>query len=150
MRTIYIPLCSVAVILMISGCSGHTLQDWADAEFNGPDVATPNKTVVEKSESATVPEAGPSQNPGLQRVSPMPVAASEGGTMQESLDQWTKEEWTPITEQDEKIKAMNEDEDRPFTIQEYVDKAMIYHANKPESGEPSHNEHLDTLPVIGE
>lgn len=38
----------------------------------------------------------PSQNANLQAVSPSTTAASEGGMMQRSLDQWLKEEWNPI------------------------------------------------------
>ena len=40
----------------------------------------------------------PSQNTNLQIVSPSGTAVSEGGAMQRSLDNWLKEEWTPMTE----------------------------------------------------
>jgi hypothetical protein len=91
----------------------------------------------------------PSQNSELNRVSPMPVATSEGGVMQKNIDKWTEEEWTPTVEKNATIKAMNEDKDRPFTLQEYVDKASVYLENKPKSGKPSHAEELEKLPVIG-
>ena len=149
MHTIYTFSCSVAVALVLNGCSGHALQDWADKEFNEKPAVAEAPEKKETTDEATLPADGPSQNPELHRVSPMPVAASEGGAMQESLDRWTKEEWTPIVEQNATMKKINQDEDRPFKIQEYVDKAMIYHANKPENNESSHKEHLDTLPVIG-
>jgi hypothetical protein len=149
MHTIYTLSTAAVITLFINGCSGHTLQDWADKEFNDKEAVIEKPAKVETTRKKPVTTSTPSQNQELHRVSPMPVAASEGGAMQESLDKWTEEEWTPIVEQDEKMKKVNQDEERPFKIQEYVDKAMIYHANKPESGEPSHKEHLDTLPVIG-
>lgn len=160
MRHAYIISLCLGGTLLLSGCSGHALQDWADETFNekapasSPEVAKPTKTEplkvqIEQAETKPNASVAPSQNRELDRVSPMPVAKSEGGAMQQSLDEWTKEEWTPITEQDERIKAMNQDKDRPFTIQEYVDKAMIYQANKPKSDQPSHVEQMKELPVIG-
>ena len=38
----------------------------------------------------------PSQNSNLQAISPSTTAASEGGAMQRSLDNWLKEEWNPL------------------------------------------------------
>lgn len=156
---------STAAIFTISGCSGHALQDLADATFNNketePKEEITETTTVEKSveiqpvvESAAITKTSdatvaPSQNNELNRVSPMPVATSEGGAMQKSLDEWTEKEWTPTVEKDEKIKSMNEDEGRPFTLQEYIDKAEVYMANKPKSDTPSHAEALEQLPVIG-
>lgn len=40
----------------------------------------------------------PSQNNNLQAVSPSDTAVSEKGAMQRALDNWLKEEWTPLTE----------------------------------------------------
>lgn len=182
------------VILLLNGCSGHTLQDWADETFNNkPQTVEKNKPANEipqmknknssdakifepatkNPESVAVPESevtttqtpapleapttstkapakpSPSQNPQLNTVSPSATATSEGGTMQNSLDTWTKEEWTPIVEQNETIKAMNQDTNRSFTLQEYVDKAIIYHENKPKSDKPAHYEEMEKLPVIG-
>ena len=165
MRKASLLVLSIAAIFTISGCSGHALQDLADATFNDKkteskeeiketapaekraEAPTVVKTVVKTKPSDAV--VAPSQNSELNRVSPMPVATSEGGAMQKSLDEWTEKEWTPAVEKDEKIKAMNEDEDRPFTLQEYIDKAAVYQANKPKSDTPSHVEELEQLPVIG-
>lgn len=38
----------------------------------------------------------PSQNEALQAISPSATAASSGGFMQKSLDNWLKESWEPI------------------------------------------------------
>jgi len=39
----------------------------------------------------------PSQNPTLGAISPSTTAASSGGVMQNTLDGWLKEDWTPAT-----------------------------------------------------
>lgn len=134
----------IAALLSLSGCSGHGLQDWADKTFNNTPKGEERSEAV--SDAPTVP---PSQNEALQAVSPSQTATSEGGVMQKKLDTWVEKEWTPAVETNESIKAMNEDEERPFTLQEYVDKAAVYMENKPESDKPSHSQQLEELPVIG-
>ena len=43
-------------------------------------------------------DISPSQNPSLEAVSPSATAGSSGGIMQQSLDNWLKEEWAPLTQ----------------------------------------------------
>jgi len=194
MPRLYLLPFTFPVILLLNGCSGHTLQDWADETFNDkPQAVEKNKPandipkmkheqnsdvkplepLTEKPEPIMVPESevttthietpletpatvsktpsqpSPSQNSQLNAVSPSPTATAEGGAMQKSLDTWTKEEWTPAVEQNKTIKAMNEEKERPFTLQEYVDKAGVYIDNKPKSDKPAHYEEMEKLPVIG-
>ncbi|WP_345979445.1 hypothetical protein [Sulfurimonas sp. HSL3-2] len=126
------------VTLIITGCSGHTMQDYADKHFNNKE-----EVKVQKQEYVA-----PTQNKALNSVSPTNQEKKDGA-MQKSLDNWLEKEWTPTVEQNETIKKMNEDKNRNFTLQEYVDKAGAYIKNKPKSDEPSMKEKMDTMPVIG-
>lgn len=148
---------SILTLFFLYGCSGHGLQDWADEHYN-------DKRALENSSKEKMPThastkdgtkrsdtkvSSPSQDKGLNTVSPSKTATSQGGAMQKSLDRWTKEEWTPAIEQNATLKALDEDPDRPFTLQEYVDKVGAYMKNSPKSQGPSHKEKMDALPVIG-
>jgi hypothetical protein len=44
---------------------------------------------------------------------------------------------------------MDENESRNFTLQEYVDKAVAYSKNKPDSNESSMKDKMDKMPAIG-
>lgn len=65
----------------------------------------------------------------------------------------TKDDTTIISK--DNIKKENseseyeEDNDRPFTLQEYVDKAAAYMKAKPNDYENSNVKKLDSMPVIG-
>jgi hypothetical protein len=133
---------SLVTVLVLSGCSGHTLQDWADEEFNNKQSEPTSTKELKKEES--VPS--PSTNPTLDSVSP---SIKGDGQMQKNLDNWIGNEWTPAVEQNTTIKEMNQDKDRPFTLQEYVDKATIYHKNKPKSDEPPLYEEINSHSVFG-
>ena len=124
------------VTLSLSGCSGHTLQDLADKHLNSKE-----STKKEESVSAT-------KNEALNKVSPINQNRNDG-TMQKSLDKWLETDWTPTVQKDEKIKKVDANESRNFTLQEYVDKAVAYSKNKPASTEPSNVEQLNKMPVIG-
>jgi hypothetical protein len=182
---------SVSTAVLLGGCSGHTLQDWADETFNKKESTDPqtveagvsdNEEKVGKhdkpTENAAAPASevtkrnnmesttdaasagtvSPSENPALQSISPSPTAGGandEHRLLQQKTNTWIEEEWTPRVETNATIREQNEDEDRPFTLQEYVDKAGVYlkekekeQAGKPRS--PSHKEQMDELPVIGE
>ncbi len=188
MKNIHLLAFYTAGSLVLGGCSGHVLQDWADETFNEKPVQavkneekdvskvaetvpeTTPETVEKAADEATapLPEAptasvepeaapvaakpkshAPSQNTELDRVSPMPIATSENGIMQQKMDTWIEEEWTPTIEKNATIKAMNEDEERPFTLQEYVDKAEEYMKNQPKSDTPLHSQTINAMPVIG-
>jgi hypothetical protein len=124
------------VTFILTGCSGHTLQDYADKKFN-------NKEEIKKNESVS-----PTKNEALNKVSPLNQNRPDG-SMQKSLDHWLETDWTPTVQKDEKIKKVDANENRNFTLQEYVDKAVAYSKNKPDSNESSGVNNLSKLPVIG-
>jgi len=129
------------VTLTLSGCSGHTMQDYADKQFN-------HKDEVKASEVKKEEPVSPTKNEALSKVSPLNDGRTDGA-MQSSLDSWLGSVWTPTVDKNETIKKMDENESRNFTLQEYVDKAGAYIKNKPASNEPSMNEKMDKMPVIG-
>lgn len=124
------------VTLILGGCSGHTLQDLADKHIN-------NKAEMKKEEIIT-----PTKNEALNKLSPSGQEKTDGA-MQKSLDNWLDTDWTPTVRKDEKVKKVDANESRNFTLQEYVDKAVAYSKNKPASTEPSNVEQLSKMPVIG-
>ncbi len=132
-----------ASLLFLYGCSGHTLQDWADDTIN-------DKPVQREEE-----QPAPSQNPSLNAISPSVTATSKSdGAMQKNLDTWTEEEWTPKTEGNSTVQETREDDNSSFTLQKYVDKAGVYldEKEKEEAGKPkrpSHVEKMESMPVIG-
>lgn len=115
----------------------------------------------------------PSQNSSLQSISPSTTSVSEGGKMQHALDNWLKNEWTPLTDSDTvkntaidstsetvqsspplKTEESASDEESSFTLQHYVDKWERYHENQKKSQagkeqEPSHIDVVKHMPVIG-
>lgn len=124
-----------SVTFIMAGCSGHTMQDYADKHFN--DKTAPKEKYVT-----------PTQNKELNAISPTNQDKKDGA-MQKSLDNWYEKEWTPSIEKNETIKKMDENKSRNFTLQEYVDKAGTYIKNKPKSDEPSMKEKMDAIPAIG-
>jgi len=92
--------------------------------------------------------ANPSQNKALNTIAGK-TEKTKSGYMQQALDSWIKDEWTPTVEKNEVIKKKNEDKSRRFTIQEYIDKAKVYaKENNSTSGE-SHTKKINMMPVIG-
>jgi len=79
--------------------------------------------------------------------------------MQKSLDSWLKTAWTPTVEKDAKVqqkymkpvdsKKYEEDKQRGFTLQEYVDKAGAYMKARPNDYNTSHAHKMESMPVIG-
>ena len=49
----------------------------------------------------------------------------------------------------EEVKEKYEDDDRDFTLQEYVDKLEVYNATHPSDEKNSHTTKVNSLPVIG-
>jgi transposase-like protein len=183
-KTLIIPVSTAALLY---GCSGHTLQDWADEAFNQKGSATPQtveagasekekqvdetrkptentaapahevtkrNNSVDATDTASTDTVSPSENSALQSISPSPTASGandEHRLLQQKTNTWIEEEWTPRVETNETIKEQNEDVDRPFTLQEYVDKAGVYlqEKEKEQPNMPSHKEQMDELPVIG-
>ena len=112
----------------------------------------------------------PSQNESLNMVSPS-GKDTKTGIMQETMEEWFQSEWDPTVEQDKEIQkkymkekhivtkdengktvekvVYEEDEDRNFTLQEYVDKAAAYRKAHPNDYEHSNVKKLESMPVIG-
>ena len=129
------------VTLALSGCTGHTMQDFADKEFNHKE--EPSTVQAQKEEPVS-----PTKNKALTKVSPLNDGRADG-TVQKSLDSWLETVWTPSVDKNETIKKIDENTSRNFTIQEYIDKAGVYIKNQPKSDEPSMKEQMDKMPVIG-
>lgn len=90
----------------------------------------------------------PSQNKALNSVNGK-KEKSQSGYMQQAVDKWLEEDWTPRVEKNEAIKKANKDEDREFTLQEYVDKIVIYNKELNATFEDSHTQKVNSMPVIG-
>ncbi|WP_428739525.1 hypothetical protein [Sulfurimonas sp.] len=115
----------------------------------------------------TKPESTPSKNEELNNLSPTGTNKKAGVT-QNILDGWLKDDWTPSIEKNEEIqekymkkevvKTENnttekteyiENKNRPFTLQEYVDKARAYQKANPSDENASHVKQMESLPAIG-
>ena len=113
--------------------------------------------------------SAPSQNSALNSISSSNGKAKDG-MMQNIMDSWFKNEWTPTVSKDKEIqkKYMRKDgstktvykdgreeihyvekDDKPFTLQEYVDKAAAYRKAHPNDYEHSNVKKLESMPVIG-
>jgi len=108
-------------------------------------------TTLSTTGCTTTKVGNPSQNSALNSVTSS-GKNQKSGAMQNSLDSWLKDDWTPSVEKDEKIKAKYQDENRDFTLQEYVDKSEAYVKDKNTTTynkENSHSERMKSMPVIG-
>ena len=90
----------------------------------------------------------PAQNKASKDVT-QATSHKKDGAMQKSLDNWLNKEWTPTVEKDETVKKTNESKGRNFTLQEYVDKAVVFSRENNESKMESHKEEMNSLPVVG-
>jgi len=131
----------------------------------------------------------PSQNEALNSLTGKKEKKS--GYMQQALDRWLEEEWSPAVEgtkapraetevkvvenkngtaklvetktgavlkemTQEEVKRQKEvqakygDEDRSFTLQEYIDKMAVYNNTHVSNEEESHTKKINSLPVIGD
>lgn len=106
-------------------------------------------TLISLSACSSKDIANPSQNEELNSVSVSSAQKEKDGMMQTSLDKWLKDDWTPTIEKSEKIKEIEKDKGRDFTLQEYVDKAEVYQEEKRPSTTKSHVKEMNSLPVIG-
>ncbi|WP_415397589.1 hypothetical protein [Sulfurimonas sp. CS5] len=91
----------------------------------------------------------PSQNESLNSVTNSTAEKNNKGSMQKSLDSWLKDEWTPKVEKDEDIKAKNQDKERDFKLQEYIDKSEVYMKESNSTTQDSHYKKMESMPVIG-
>ncbi len=112
----------------------------------------------------------PSQNSALNSISKSNAQKPKDGFMQKSMDNWFTNDWTPTISKDKDIqkKYMRKDgstkvvykdgreevhyvekDDKPFTLQEYVDKASAYRKAHPNDYEHSNVKQLESMPIIG-
>jgi len=120
---------------------------------------------------SSLSSSAPSQNAALNSISKSNAAKPKDGYMQSMMDSWLKNDWTPTISKDKNIqkKYMRKDgstktiykdgreevhyvekDDKPFTLQEYVDKASAYRKAHPNDYEHSNVKKLESMPVIGE
>ena len=113
--------------------------------------------------------SAPSQNGALNSISSSNGKAKDG-LMQGMMNSWFKNDWTPTISQDKNIqkKYMRKDgstkvvykdgreevhyvekDDKPFTLQEYVEKAVAYRKAHPNDYEHSNVKKLESMPIIG-
>jgi len=111
----------------------------------------------------------PSNNSALNSISNSNGKAKDG-VMQKMMDSWFSNDWTPTISKDKTIqkKYMRKDgstktvykdgreeihyvekDDKPFTLQEYVDKASVYRKAHPNDYENSNVKKLESMPIIG-
>ncbi|WP_304544404.1 hypothetical protein [Sulfurimonas microaerophilic] len=112
----------------------------------------------------------PTTNNELNSVSPT-TSNKKAGFMQNSLDNWLKNDWSPAVEQDPEIQKKymtkevvtkkedqnlttqevkyTESKTKGFTLQEYVDKIGAYQKAKPSDENSSHLKQMESLPAIG-
>ena len=104
----------------------------------------------------------PSKNSTTHSVIPT-VTKEKAGFMQNALDSFLEDDWTPTVKSDKTIqkKYMKEDvvdengtveyvdTEDSFTLQEYVDKTAAYMQAKPADHEHSNVHKLEQMPVIG-
>ncbi|MBU1658661.1 hypothetical protein KKG72_06365 [bacterium] len=90
----------------------------------------------------------PSENKALKNITNTKKEEKKG-TLQNKLDGWLNNDWTPTVEKDKTIKEKYQDKTRDFTLQEYVDKTEVYIKESNSGKEPSHHEKINSLPVIG-
>ena len=151
-------------------------------------------TVLLLTSCASQSPVAPSQNDALNKISNS-KGKEKSGYMQQGLDSWLEEDWTPKVEKNEEIRSKYmqeaksdsqeapslskiatkeeleqhssenlakksqtpesekekyiEKRDKPFTLQEYVDKADAYFEGTQRDLENSHAEQLKKMPVIG-
>ncbi|MDD5401491.1 MAG: hypothetical protein PHQ93_09920 [Sulfurimonas sp.] len=105
--------------------------------------------VVLLTSCSKVDGANPSQNRALNSISGE-LENKKSSFLQNKLDSWVKEEWTPTVEKNETIKKKNEDESRNFVLQEYVDKMGVYNKEHNSTTAESHTQKISSMPIIGD
>ena len=94
-------------------------------------------------------QTSPSKNSALNSISKS-NASSEKGFLQKNLDSFLENEWETTLKQDKNIQEKyKEQEERSFTLQEYVDKATAYKKAHPSDHEHSNVHKLENMPIIG-
>ncbi len=92
--------------------------------------------------------SSPSKNSALKNITSTDKE-EKSYSMQKTLDRWLKEEWTPSVEKNATIRKINQDKERDFKLQEYVDKVKVYLEENNTSSKDVHWQKVNSLPVIG-
>lgn len=111
----------------------------------------------------------PSQNSALNSITDS-NGKEKSGYMQQGLDSWLEDDWTPTVEQDKEVRTKYmekvesnsskenvgstevqyvEKKNKNFTLQEYVDKSAAYFKAHPNDDANSNVEKLNSMPAIG-
>ncbi|PHR56842.1 MAG: hypothetical protein COA44_06955 [Arcobacter sp.] len=156
-------LFTIITIILLSGCSGKniTLQDYADKWFNEKPVKEKttakeeisSEPVLEKRET---PKKNPAADIAWSSTAKRDVHNKGEGSMQKSLDKWTKEEWDPVFEGDTEQAKKDANASEHFTLQHYMDKRQKYLKSEEDKWEKSgkkkpeaNYQKMNKLPVIG-
>jgi len=113
-----------------AGAMQNALDNWLKDEWN------PSTSDSQKPTADTTVKIVPNKDGSAKLVD------TKSG---ETLKEISKEE---VIEQQE-VKAKYQEEDRPFTLQEYIDKAAVYNKNNPSDDTNSHVKKINAMPVIG-
>ncbi|MBE0514880.1 hypothetical protein [Sulfurimonas sp.] len=119
----------------------------------------------------------PSQNQALNSVSGK-TEKKKSGYMQQKLDKWLNKEWSPVVEgikgengtsklvevktgtllkemtkeeviKQKEVQEKYSNEDRNFTLQEYVEKMALYNSTHASDEDESHAQKINSMPAIG-
>ncbi|NOQ30873.1 MAG: hypothetical protein GQ570_07095 [Helicobacteraceae bacterium] len=162
MNKVTLTLTSLVTFIALSGCSGHTLQDYADGYFNKKDqepravtakevlkeeqttqISTPLKVeaVDDTEEPRNVvvnaqaePKEVEEYNARVNTTAVMSATAinNEKGYMQKNLDSWVEKKWVPFFSKEENKEAFEKEEQTPFTLQKYIDRWSEYNKAHPD------------------
>lgn len=98
----------------------------------------------------TSPKVAPSQNKSLNSISKSNAVKKKSYFLQNQTDYFLENEWKETVLEDKEIKEKyEENENKSFTLQEYVDKAEVYSGKKPSDDNTSNVTKMESLPVIG-
>ncbi|MDF1879540.1 hypothetical protein JHD46_07820 [Sulfurimonas sp. SAG-AH-194-C20] len=98
----------------------------------------------------TNPKTSPSENKALNSISKSNAKKKKSYFMQNRTDAFLEKEWKETVLEDKEIKEKYEDnKDKSFTLQEFVDKAEVYNKKKPTNSSTSNVSKLKAMPVIG-
>jgi len=114
-----------------------------------------NKTVIILSTTLLVgcmstPQVTPSKNSALNNISKSNASKKQSYFFQKKVDKFVDVQWKETVLKDEGIKKKyEENKEKKFTLQEFVDKANVYTKKKSHDSSKSNVSKLESMPVIG-
>ena len=94
----------------------------------------------------------PSQNKALNSVSNSNAQTKKSYWMQNQLDSFLQKKWNPTMKEDKEIQKKygeKKEQEKTFTLQEFVDKQAAYEKTHPIDESSSNVKKLENMPVIG-